>query len=192
MGKFDEYNINLREVQSEAVEHNFLLDNNFFAHIDGPEVQKGKVNVKLTVRKTANLYELRFHCEGKVIVPCDRCLDEMDQPIVSDEKLKVKFGEKFSEEGNDVVIVPEADGAINVAWFLYEFIALAIPMKHVHPTGKCNKSMTSSLKKHLVDGSSEEMEDGMIEETEENSEEVEEDKTSDPRWNELKKLIDNN
>ena len=32
---------------------------------------------------------------------------------------------------------------------MYEFIALSIPMKHVHAPGKCNKAMTSKLSKHL-------------------------------------------
>jgi len=32
---------------------------------------------------------------------------------------------------------------------MYEFVALAIPMKHVHAPGKCNKAMTSKLSKHM-------------------------------------------
>lgn len=38
-----------------------------------------------------------------------------------------------------MVIVPEEDGYINVAWFMYEFIALSIPMKHVHAPGNVIK-----------------------------------------------------
>ena len=38
---------------------------------------------------------------------------------------------------------------INVAWFMYEFVALAIPMKHVHAPSKCNKAMTSKMSKHM-------------------------------------------
>ena len=36
-----------------------------------------------------------------------------------------------------------------MAWFMYEFVALAIPMKHVHAPGKCNKAVSSKLHKHL-------------------------------------------
>jgi uncharacterized metal-binding protein YceD (DUF177 family) len=72
----------------------------------------------------------------------------MNQQIHYKESLDVKFGSKFSEE-NDIVIVPEAEGAINVAWFLYEFIVLNIPVKHVHAPGECDKSMINKLKKHL-------------------------------------------
>ena len=55
----------------------------------------------------------------------------MELPVTTSDKLKVKLGSSFAEEG-DIVVVPEEDGYINIAWFLYEFISLNIPMKHVH------------------------------------------------------------
>ena len=42
--------------------------NLYFAHIDGPEVQKGKVNVTLTVKRTSRAFELSFQTEGMVSV----------------------------------------------------------------------------------------------------------------------------
>ena len=122
----------------------FYLTIFFFAHIDGPEVQKGKVNVELTVKKTSRAFELSFQTEGIVWVPCDRCLDEMEQPVTSSDKLMVKFGHEYAEEGDNLIVILKKEGEINVAWFMYEFIALAIPMKHVHAPGKCNKAVTSS------------------------------------------------
>ena len=170
---------------TDVCEYEYQLDNQFFADLDAPEVQKGLVNVSLKVRKTSGIYELCFHSEGKVIVTCDRCLDEMEQLIETDDKLKVKLGADFSEI-DDIVIVPEEEGYINVAWFIYEFIALSIPMKHVHAPGKCNKDMVSKLSKHLrVSGDDEEEFEGM-EDTVDESREI------DPRWNELRKILDNN
>ena len=94
------------------------------------------------------VFVLNFHTEGFVVVPCDRCLDDMEIPVDIDDELKVKMGATFSDE-NDIVVVPEEDGYINVAWFIYEFIALSLPMKHVHAPGKCNKAMMGALSKHL-------------------------------------------
>ena len=129
---------------------------------------------------------------GMVWVPCDRCLDDMELPISSSDKLMVKFGHEYAEEGENLIVIPEEEGEINVAWFMYEFIALSIPMKHVHAPGKCNKAMTSKLSKHLKTNANEDSDevfdtggdDIVIEE------EVEE--QIDPRWNELKKILDNN
>ena len=170
---------------TDSAEYEFQLDNQFFADLDAPEVQKGAVNVSLKVRKTSGVYQLDFHTEGKVIVICDRCLDEMEQLIETDDQLKVKLGTEFSEI-DDIVVVPEEDGYINVAWFIYEFIALSIPMKHVHAPGKCNKDMVGKLSKHLrVSGDDEEEFEGM-------EDIVDEPREIDPRWNELRKILDNN
>lgn len=193
MGRFDKYKIDLKGMQADTVKYEFVLDNLYFSHIDGPEVQKGKVSVVLTVKKTAHAYELNFQTDGIVWVPCDRCLDDMEQPVSSTDKLMVKFGHEYAEEGDNLIIIPEEEGEINVAWFMYEFIALSVPMKHVHAPGKCNKAMTSKLGKHLRTNGNDDSEesdtfvgdDDIIVE-----EEVEE--QIDPRWNELKKILDNN
>ena len=171
---------------TDTAEYQYQLDNEFFLDLDAPEVQKGQVNVTLKVRKTSGVYQLDFQTEGKVIVICDRCLDEMDQPIETEDQLKVKLGTEYSEM-EDIVVIPEEEGYINVAWFIYEFIALSIPMKHVHAPGKCNKDMVSKLSKHLrVSGDEEEDDFEGSDESEEQPQPI------DPRWNELKKILDNN
>lgn len=192
MGKFDKYKIDLKGMQVDTQKYEFLLDNLFFANIDGQEVQKGKVNVTLVVKKTSRAFELDFQTDGVVWIPCDRCLDDMEQPVSSTDKLQVKFGTEYAEEGDNLIIIPEEEGEINVAWFMYEFVALAIPMKHVHAPGKCNKAMTSKLSKHLRTTPDDEMgeEDFPLEEEEPMDETAE--TPIDPRWNELKKILDNN
>jgi hypothetical protein len=158
VGKFDAYKIDLKGMQADTAEYEYLLDNLFFANIDGPEVQKGKVKVTVTVKKAASTFELKFKTEGFVRLPCDRCLDDMEQPIeTAGDRLVVKFGREYAQESDELIIIPEKEGSINVAWFMYEFIATTIPMRHVHPRGKCNKVVVSKLRKHLrTDANSEE------------------------------------
>ena len=173
---------------ADSCKYEFVLDNLFFANIDGPEVQKGKVNVVLVVKKTSRAFELNFQTDGMVWVPCDRCLDDMEQPVSSTDKLLVKFGHEYAEEGDNLIVIPEEEGEINVAWFMYEFIALAIPMKHVHAPGKCNKAMSSKLSKHLRTTPDDEMDEDSF--VPEDSDELANDDTEtavDPRWDELKK-----
>ena len=179
-------------MQAGSCRYEFVLDNLFFAHIDAPEVQKGKVTVVLTVKKTSHAFELDFQTDGVVWVPCDRCLDDMEQSVTSSDKLLVKFGPEYAEEGDNLIIIPEEEGAINVAWFMYEFVALAIPMKHVHAPGKCNKAMTSKLSKHLRTTSDDEMDEDTFGDEEDAQPLEEMEQTIDPRWNELKKILDNN
>ena len=98
------------------------------------------------------------------------CLDDMDQSIETDNRLVVKFGEDYSED-DDLVTVAENEGILDVSWFIYEFIALNIPIKHVHAPGKCNPAMIEKLNEHSAARSGEEEED-----------------TVDPRWEALLKL----
>jgi uncharacterized metal-binding protein YceD (DUF177 family) len=189
MPKFEQYNIPLKDINSEKQSFEFDLDDVFFKKIDSPEVQKGSVKATVDVRKTSGIYELLFDLDGVIKVSCDRCLDDMDQPIRYKDKIQVKLGDDFSEEG-EIVIVPEKDGVINIAWFLYEFIVLSIPMKHVHPSGECNKTMAGKLKKHLTrqkDDDEGDFDDDIDEDETAYSEDY-----TDPRWDVLKNISENN
>lgn len=169
----------------------YLLENKFFVDIDGTEVQKGKVKVDLTVKRTSVAFEMNFRLDGTVQVPCDRCLDDVDVPIATQNKLIVKFGEEYAEESDEVVVIPEEEGEINLAWFLYEFIALAVPMKHVHLPGKCNKLMSSKLKKHTARSTGdEEFADDLEEDILVDDDDLDA-RPADPRWDALKGLTEN-
>ena len=183
LGTLNKYKVELKNMLSDTCVYKYRLDSQFFAEIDSPEIQKGELDVTLNVKRTSGVYQLDFQTMGTVIVTCDRCLDEMEQPVESSDTLKVKLGGEFSEVG-DIVIIPEEDGYINVAWFIYEFITLSIPIKHVHALGKCNKDMVHKLNKHLRTIG----DDADAQFVDENDEVRE----MDPRWNELKKILDNN
>lgn len=190
MGKFEEYRIDLKGMRTDSCQYDFLLDDEFFADIEGSEVQRGKVRVTLVVKRTSCAYVLNFRTEGEVVAPCDRCLDDMELPISSADELMVKFGAEYAEEDDNLIVVPEVEGAINVAWFMYEFVALAIPMKHVHAPGKCNKEMSGKLSKHLRTTADDD--DEMFSDADDMSVGGDRQAPIDPRWNELKKLSDNN
>ena len=155
--------------------------------IDGDQVREGKVDVSLRVKRSFMMSEMDFQIKGVVKVLCDRCLDEMDQPIDTTNHLVVKFGREHAEESDDVVIIPEEEGKLNIAWFLYEFIALAIPIKHVHAPGNCNKAMSAKLSKHRA--RSIEDEDGLADW--EDDEPQDDNRPIDPRWEALRNLVEN-
>lgn len=188
MDALDSYIIELRDMRTDSAEYQFKLDDAFFEAVEGTLVRKGNVDVNLQVVKTAGAYELTFHIKGCVMVPCDRCLDDMEQGIDAEHLLKVRWGDEYADEG-DMVVIPFEDGALNVAWNIYEFIALEIPMKHVHEPGLCNAAMEKVLRKHLA--STQEAEDNGGESGEE-TEKEENERPMDPRWSELKKILDNN
>ena len=192
MSKFEQYNIVLKDLNNETRVLEFDLDNVYFKKIDSPKVQTGNVKANVSVQKKTTTYELKFEIDGSVNIPCDRCLDNMEQPIHYKEKLLVKFGDTFSEE-DEIVIVPESDGGINIAWFLYEFIVLNIPMKHVHATGECNKTMVGKLKKHIIRQKDDlDDDDTTALEFDDDDDFTLNDTQTDPRWDGLQNITENN
>lgn len=154
MSKFSSYSIQLKTMEIGESVLEYHLDNEFFEAIGEEAIQKGNINAKIRVVKSSKQSELFFELEGKVVVLCDRCLEEMDQPIKTSGHLIVRMGKEFMDDGDDIVVIPEEQGVINVSWFMYEFVELAIPIKHVHPFGHCNTGMASKLSEHLVDSDS--------------------------------------
>jgi len=190
LGRFDLYKVDLKNMQQDVQVYEYLLDNLFFTNIGGEDFQKGKINTQLKIIKKANVFDLSFTLNGIVTIPCDRCLDDMDLPVDTTAHLIVKLGKDYSEESDEIVVIPETEGIINLSWFLYEFVSLAIPIKRIHGPGKCNKQMTSKLKKHLAKSDDDDMSFGsddadiiVIDEDEPYEEE-----RTDPRWEALKGL----
>ncbi len=158
MGKLDGYKVDLKGMPSDTVSYRWQVSDDFFSAVQGPEIKQGLLDVALRVKQTSDAYELEFRLKGEVAVTCDRCLEPMSQPIDALNTLKVVMGDDYADDG-DVVTIPEREGIINVAWNIYEFAALEIPMRHVHE--ECEAAPATCLSGE----------------------------GSDPRWAELRKLI---
>ena len=160
MEKVDGYKVDLKGMTSDTVSYHWKADNDFFSAVQGPEIKRGSLDVALRVKRTSGAYELEFQLKGEVEVTCDRCLEPMSQPIDALSTLKVVMGDDYTDDG-EVVTIPEKEGTINVAWNVYEFAALQIPLRHVHQDGECKSTAPLQLPREGE---------------------------TDPRWEELRKL----
>ena len=171
MCSLERFKIDLKGLTDETTVLEWDLDNSFFGALDQTEVEGGALHVSLSIRKASGFFELLFHTVGTIDIACDRCLDLMEQPIETDNHLTVKLGSTASED-DDTVTVDEDEGILDTSWLIFEFVALAIPIQHVHATGKCNPAMTKALEELSADRSGDE----------ESSQAI------DPRWEKLKNL----
>lgn len=190
MGKYSNYKLILKDLAIGTTDYSYELDSAYFKLINDEEsdVKRGKLTADVKVTRSATAFEVVFKINGTVQVPCDRCLDDVAMEVATDNKLIVKFGAEYSEESDEIVVIPEDEGEINIAWFIYEFIILSLPMKHVHPAGQCNKAVSSKLKKHRSTIAGEDDED-----MDEDFDDIDDDDAgdegeSDPRWDALKDL----
>lgn len=180
METLDNYNIDLRNLRAETQEYSYTLKKEYFEAIKSDLVKSGNVDAQLLINKKQTQYTLTFTLKGIVQVPCDRCLDDMDITIDTVHNLTVKLGSNYQDTGDDITI-PDTNPVLNVAWTMYEFIALEIPTAHMHPAGQCNEEMTKKLSSLLITDREDnnKVADRQQQETQE---------SIDPRWEKLKQI----
>lgn len=152
----------------------FDIDDHFFEDFKESEVTKGNVHVDVLLDKKTNMLEISFDLKGKVMVACDRCLDDVEMPIDFKAKLYVKFGDVTEEQTDEIIVLSHNETELDIAQDIYEYVHLALPYKRVHPDDEkgestCNKEMLQKLKEYLTDRNED----------------------TDPRWDGLKNFMNN-
>lgn len=171
----------------------YHLDKQFFVNMESTDVHDADLEVRLTVVHKHDMYNLAFHIIGTVTLICDRCLDDLILPIDVTYDIAVKYGDDY-DETDELLIIPQTDLTLNVSYMIYDTVSLAIPLKHVHPMGKCNRAMSALLRKHraVKDDEDAELAETLIGEMEAMPDDVDdapsEAPATDPRWDGLKKL----
>ena len=189
MGKFTEYKLPLKTMAPGTHTFEYHLSKTFFNNMESEDVHDADLNVNLTVEYKADVYSLNFEIEGIVTLICDRCLDDLEFPIDTTYHINVKYGEDYNDDSDDLLVIPESDNYLNVAYMIYDTVALAIPIKHVHPLGKCNRQMSAMLKKRRAGGASDEdadLQNQLIDEMDAMEDASEQ--PTDPRWDALKNI----
>lgn len=191
VGKFSEFKLPLKSMPEGTETFEYRLDKTFFKNMESADIREADLTVTLTVVNRGGIYDLNFAIEGTVTLLCDRCLDDLIFPIEAGYHIAVKYGDDYNDESDELLEIPESDNFLNVAYMIYDTVTLAIPIKHVHPLGKCNRAMSAILKKHrarpIDDDEDQALEDELIDEMDDMGAQP-----TDPRWDELKKLNDNN
>ena len=87
--------------------------------------------------------------------------------VSGEERLNVRFSDSEVSDDEQVVILPEEAHELDLTPWMYEFVAVRLPMQHTHPDGECDPEMV----KYIAE-----------------EEQKHDDDYVDPRWEALKKL----
>ena len=139
-------------------EQDFEITTEFFENMENFDIMHSDVKVHLDMEKRNDAYSCKFHCKGVVQVPCDRCLDPIDIEVDTDYNVVVKYGDNYDDGADNLLVIPYSNTYLNVAYMLYDTVLLTIPLRHVHPLGKCNRAMAEALRKHRANAEDEEEE----------------------------------
>ncbi len=169
------YSIPLAGLKEGRYTYDFEIGDSFFEAFVESEIKKGKMRADVVLERRSTHLELTITIKGSGEVICDRCLEPFSLPIACTNKLFVKQGKDWDEKDPDLITMPLDEHEIDLGQYFYEYIHLALPIQRIHPEDKkgnnaCNPEMINRMKNYLVDG----------------------EKKTDPRWDKLKKLTDNN
>ncbi|MFZ2907025.1 MAG: DUF177 domain-containing protein [Cyclobacteriaceae bacterium] len=168
----ERYRVNILGLSLNVHHFEYELGAGFLKKYDTGLVSGGNFRADVALDKRETFLEANFKITGSVRLVCDRSLDEFDYPIDVSPKIIFKYGDEDKEISEDVMMIHRGTETLELGKYLYEFIALAIPMKKLHPRF-----------------SQEADEDGGIIYTSDTESEKKEE--TDPRWEMLKKLNKN-
>lgn len=182
MEKFRYYNVSFSGLNLGEHDFEFDITQPFFDLFEfEQDFQKPDLKLKLKLDKKNNFLELNFKLKGTVELNCDLTNELYSQKIKGKSELIVKFGLDYDYSDDEVWVIPQGEHHVNISQMIYEMTLLALPIKRIHPDVESGKSHSEML--NLLDKYSNPNE---AEEESSNEEKI------DPRWEQLKKLRNNN
>jgi uncharacterized metal-binding protein YceD (DUF177 family) len=173
--------IEFPKLRAGANQFEFKVDEKFLSDYEYSPVKQADANIKLNLFKTENMLDLDFMLSGTANVVCDTCLAAVDMPISLEFKLVIKFSDSENLADDEIIYLNRGEHEYDLKQFLYESLIVAIPSKkscdEVPEPKPCNKDVLAKI--------------GLVTNVEEAEEESGE-KDTDPRWDKLKDIFNNN
>lgn len=177
MKKLNEYLISFVGLKLGKHQFEYQINKAFFDHFEYDDFESADIKVDLVLEKKSLMLELHFNHKGSVHVPCDVTGEMFDLPVEGNLRVVVQFGDEFNNENEELLILPHGEHQLDVSQYIYEMIALSVPLRRVHPGAEDGTLQSVALDK---------LNELKVTEVEE---EVEEEKEIDPRWDKLKQLL---
>ncbi|MCZ2476401.1 DUF177 domain-containing protein [Aquirufa ecclesiirivi] len=178
MKVLDAYQIPIISLEDKSYRYSFEGGDEFLKAFEQEWVQKGKFQAEIELSKSATMIQVLMKIKGYLNLICDRSNEEFEFLIDIQEKLIYKYGDHFEDLGDNLFMIDRKEPKLDLSQDLYDFIALQVPMKKLHP--RFVKPADESAENEFLYTTAK---DADIPKTEEES--------MDPRWAVLKKLTDN-
>jgi len=150
-----EYKIPYLGLKLGKHQYQFTLTQSFFDNFEFSEIHAGSINVLAEMEKQSTMLIFTFELHGTVDTVCDRCGDDLQIEVSTEQRLIVKFGDKTGSTDEDVLELGPSEHEVDLAQYLYEYAHLALPARHVHADiSQCNQESLKELEKYKVDTTS--------------------------------------
>jgi uncharacterized metal-binding protein YceD (DUF177 family) len=127
------YEIPILKLENKRHEYDFAGDDAFFEAMQQDLIRRGRFQAHLTLDKSETMLHLKFAIRGSYELTCDRTLEPFEEPFETTQRIILKYGDEPEEISDEIEIIGWDTPSINVARYLFEFIALTVPAKKLHP-----------------------------------------------------------
>lgn len=158
----------------------FDVDKHFFDEYEYSIVKDGALKVIVELNKQETMMIADFRLSGTISLTCDVCLSSFPAETNMEERVIFKFDDpaEADYDNEDIVVLSRNAFELDTAMYIYEFINLAVPFysRCGVQGGKanCDEQMLTQLDKLR------------------SAEIQEENIQTDPRWDALKQIKNNN
>ena len=162
--KAKDFTISFSGLKLGPHEFEYELNDMFFTLFEFTDYRDLQGKAVMKMLKSETVFDLDFTFNGSITAPCDVTNENFTQALTNSFEMQVKFGEEYNDENDELLILPHGEHSFNISQILYELVVLSIPPKLTGPS----------------EGNG--VEDFIEEEGKE---------STDPRWDQLKNLLNN-
>jgi len=177
------YRVNIVGLSNKVHHFHYEVGQDLFKEYGTDLVSDGQFQVDIDLDKRETFLEADFRLVGTARLICDRSLEPFDYPIHTRRKVVFKYGDHDEEVTDEIMIIHRDTAWIELGQYIYEFIALSVPLKKLHPRFQEEDDDSEG---HIVYTSGGSDDEGDSDELK--GENGQDDKDIDPRWSALKKL----
>lgn len=166
--------------------HHYEIESNadFFRRYEQEIVEKGQFTVFVDLDKSETMIQVHLKIQGHLSLVCDRSLEEFEEPLDISQKLIFKYGDHFEDLGDNLYQLDRKDPTIDLFQDIFDFIALEVPMKKLHPRFRADED--PEQEGILLYSTLDDLEE---EENEIDNQDPNQEIDEDSPWKDLKKLI---
>ena len=168
-----DYIVEFNKLRTGLNRFEFVLNGEFLRLAGDTSGLDADVKAEMTLFKTETMYTLHFHLVGKIILPCDVCLETFGLPVDTAFELLIKISETEKYDDDEIIYVTPQTIDYDLMPFLYDSLVLSVPIRKLCSMSGVKECNPEALKK-LKDLS---------------AEEPGQDESNDPRWDRLKGMF---
>lgn len=127
------YTVNIVGLANKLHHFDFEVGNDFFDKFGTEILTEGSLKAEVALDKRETFIDATFVIDGVVTLICDRSLETFQHPIKTKRKIVFKYGDKDEELSDEIVMIHRDSDTLELGQYIFEFIALEVPMKKLHP-----------------------------------------------------------